>query len=277
MNEKRRNANLVTGVVLVSFLLLMLIVSFFYLPYPPNKMDSVNTLAMPSMQHLLGTDNFGRDILSRIMKGSQMAFGIGFGAVLTGMVVGVILGAVAGYFGGWIDEIVMRLMDAKMAFPGVILALVLITVFGNGIGNMILALGIMSIPRFCRMTRTGFMQIKEMEYIKAAKSRGISDLRIMIFHILPNISSSLLVTFTLGISSAILSEAGLSFLGLGIQPPHPSWGRMLFEAQSYLLTNPMYAVIPGVMITILVLGFNLLGDGLRDYLDHRMPQREEEA
>ncbi len=277
MNEKRKNANLVTGAVLVSFLLLMLIVSFFYLPYPPNKMDSANTLAMPSVQHLLGTDNFGRDILSRIMKGSQMAFGIGFGAVLMGMVVGVILGAVAGYFGGWIDEIVMRLMDAKMAFPGVILALVLITVFGNGIGNMILALGIMSIPRFCRMTRTGFMQIKEMEYIKAAKSRGISDLRIMIFHILPNISSSLLVTFTLGISSAILSEAGLSFLGLGIQPPHPSWGRMLFEAQSYLLTNPMYAVIPGAMITILVLGFNLLGDGLRDYLDHCMSQREEEA
>lgn len=277
MRETCKNKNLITGAVLVFFLLLMLIISFFYLPYPPNEMDSVNTLAMPSMQHLLGTDNFGRDILSRIMKGSQMAFGIGFGAVIIGMTIGVILGAVAGYFGGWIDEIVMRFMDAKMAFPGVILALVLITVFGNGIGNMILALGIMSIPRFCRMTRTGFMQVKEMEYIKAAKSRGISDFRIMIFHILPNISSSLLVTFTLGISSAILSEAGLSFLGLGIQPPHPSWGRMLFEAQSYLLTDPLYALIPGIMITILVLGFNLLGDGLRDYLDHRMPQREEEA
>lgn len=277
MRETCKNKNLITGAVLVLFLLLMLIISFFYLPYPPNEMDSVNTLTMPSMQHLLGTDNFGRDILSRIMKGSQMAFGIGFGAVIIGMTIGVILGAVAGYFGGWIDEIVMRFMDAKMAFPGVILALVLITVFGNGIGNMILALGIMSIPRFCRMTRTGFMQVKEMEYIKAAKSRGISDFRIMIFHILPNISSSLLVTFTLGISSAILSEAGLSFLGLGIQPPHPSWGRMLFEAQSYLLTDPLYALIPGIMITILVLGFNLLGDGLRDYLDHRMPQREEEA
>lgn len=277
MRETCKNKNLITGAVLVLFLLLMLIISFFYLPYPPNEMDSVNTLAMPSMQHLLGTDNFGRDILSRIMKGSQMAFGIGFGAVIIGMTIGVILGAAAGYFGGWIDEIVMRFMDAKMAFPGVILALVLITVFGNGIGNMILALGIMSIPRFCRMTRTGFMQVKEMEYIKAAKSRGISDFRIMIFHILPNISSSLLVTFTLGISSAILSEAGLSFLGLGIQPPHPSWGRMLFEAQSYLLTDPLYALIPGIMITILVLGFNLLGDGLRDYLDHRMPQREEEA
>ncbi len=277
MRKKQKNKNLVIGIVLVSFLLLLLIVSFFYLPYPPNKMDSANTLAMPSREHLLGTDNFGRDILSRIMKGSWLAFGIGFGAVTIGMVIGVVLGAIAGYFGGWMDEIVMRLMDAKMAFPGVILALVMITVFGNGIGNMILALGIMAIPRFCRITRTGFMQVKEMEYIKAAKSRGISDFRIMVFHIMPNISSSLLVTFTLGISSAILSEAGLSFLGLGIQPPHPSWGRMLFEAQSYLLTDPLYAVIPGIMITILVLGFNLLGDGLRDYLDHRMPQREEKA
>lgn len=277
MRKKQINKNLVVGSLLISFLLLLLVVSFFYLPYPPNQMDSVNTLAMPSREHLLGTDNFGRDILSRIMKGSWMAFGIGFGAVMIGMVIGVLLGAIAGYFGGWIDEIVMRFMDAKMAFPGVILALVLITVFGNGIGNMILALGIMAIPRFCRITRTGFMQGKEMEYIKAAKSRGISDFRIMVFHIMPNISSSLLVTFTLGISSAILSEAGLSFLGLGIQPPHPSWGRMLFEAQSYLLIDPLYAVTPGIMITILVLGFNLLGDGLRDELDHRMPQREEQA
>lgn len=277
MRIKKKNKNLIIGMILVGFLFLLLLISFFYLPYPPNQMDSANVLAMPSKQHLLGTDNFGRDILSRVMKGSWMAFGIGFGAVLIGMIIGVCSGAIAGYFGGWIDEIVMRLMDAKMSFPGVILALVMITVFGNSIGNMIVALGIMAIPRFCRITRTGFMQIKELDYIKAAKSRGISDFRIMVFHILPNLSSSLLVTFTLGISSAILSEAGLSFLGLGIQPPHPSWGRMLYEAQSYLLTDPLYAIIPGVMITILVLGFNLLGDGLRDNLDHRMPQREEKS
>lgn len=276
MKKYWKNRSFRLGMTMVSFLLLILLVSLFYLPYPPDEMDTANALAGPSMQHLLGTDNFGRDILSRIMKGSQTAFLVGIGAVSIGMFFGVLLGGLAGYFGGWIDEAVMRLVDAKMAFPGVILALVLITVFGNGIGNMILALGIMSIPRFCRMTRSGFMQVKEMEYIKAAKSRGVSSLRIMVCHILPNITSSLLVTLTLGFSSAVLSEAGLSFLGLGIQPPASSWGRMLFEAQSYLLLDPLYAVIPGVMITIMVLGFNMLGDGLRDILDNRTQQEVEQ-
>lgn len=270
MKKYLKNKNFCIGAVLVTLLLLILLVSFFYTPYPPNEMDTVNTLAAPSAEHLLGTDNFGRDILSRIMKGSQMAFLVGFGAVAIGMIVGVILGALAGYFGGWLDEAVMRLMDTKMAFPGVILALVLIAVFGSGMLNLIIALGIMSIPRFCRITRSGFMQIKEMEYIKAAKSRGASSLRIMVLHILPNISSSLIVTATLGFSSAVLSEAGLSYLGLGTPPPAPSWGRMLFEAQAFLLIDPLYAIIPGVMITIMVLGFNLLGDGLRDITDKRM-------
>lgn len=271
-----KNKNFCIGAVLLGFLLLMLVISFIYLPYPPDEIDSANILVKPSAEHLLGTDNFGRDILSRIMKGSQTAFGVGLGAVLIGLIAGVLLGAVAGYRGGITDEIIMRIMDAKMAFPGIILALVLITVFGNGIGNMILALGIMAIPRFCRITRSGFMQIKEMDYVKAARTRGISGIRIMIFHILPNISSSLLVTLTLGFSSAVLSEAGLSFLGLGIQPPAASWGRMLLEAQSYLLTDPFFAVVPGMMITIMVLGFNLLGDGLRDLLDHETREMEED-
>ena len=263
------------GIILISFLLIMFVISFFYLPYPPDAMDSAHIFDPPSMAHWLGTDNFGRDILSRIMKGSQTAFAVGSGAVAIGLVVGVILGSLAGYFGGWIDEAVMRLMDAKMAIPGVILALALITVFGNKVSNMILALGIMSIPRFCRMTRSGFMQVKQMDYIKAAKSRGVSSLRIMVFHILPNISSQLIVTLTLGFSSAILSEAGLSFIGLGIQPPTSSWGRMLLEAQDFIFTQPHYAFIPGIMITVLVLGFNLLGDGLRDVLDHHSSGRED--
>lgn len=275
MREYFRNRNFRTGFVLVTFLLAILAISFIYLPYNPDEMDTANMLAGPSFSHLLGTDNFGRDILSRIMKGSQTAFGVGLGAVLIGMTAGVLLGALAGYCGGIADEIIMRIMDAKMAFPGVILALVLITVFGNGTGNMILALGIMAIPKFCRITRSGFMQIKEMDYIKAARTRGISTWRIMIFHILPNISSSLLVTMTLGFSSAVLSEAGLSFLGLGIQPPTASWGRMLLEAQTYMISDPFYALVPGVMITIMVLGFNLLGDGLRDILDHETARMED--
>ena len=276
MSSYFKNKNFRIGTILLGILLLMLLISFIYLPYPPNEMDSSMLLQTPSAEHIFGTDNFGRDILSRVMKGSQTAFGVGLGAVSIGMIFGVLLGALAGYFGGLTDEIIMRIMDAKMAFPGVILALVIITVFGNGIGNMIIALGIMAIPKFCRITRSGFMQIKEMDYIKAARTRGISTFRIMVFHMLPNISSSLLVTLTLGFSSAVLSEAGLSFLGLGIQPPASSWGRMLLEAQPYLLVDPLYAVIPGVMITMMVLGFNLLGDGLRDILDHRTEEMEEE-
>lgn len=269
MKKYLKNANFCAGLVLVLLLVFMVLVSLVYTPYPPNEMDTAHTLEAPSAAHLLGTDNFGRDILSRVMKGSQAAFTVGLGAVAIGMTLGVVLGALAGYFGGWMDEVVMRLVDTKMAFPGVILALVLITVFGSGMGNLVLALGLMAVPRFCRMTRSGFMREKELDYVKAAKSRGASALRIMVLHILPNISSSLIVTATLGFSSAVLSEAGLSYLGLGTQPPAPSWGRMLFEAQSYLLLDPLYAFIPGIVITMLVLGFNLLGDGLRDITDNR--------
>lgn len=265
----RNNKNFMIGFGMVAFLGLLLLLSFIYLPYDPNEMDTLNSFQGPSAAHLLGTDNFGRDIFSRIVKGSQTAFLVGFTAVAIGMAVGVILGAAAGYFQGWIDRIIMLIMDAKMAFPGVILALVFITIFGSGILNTAAALGIMAIPRFCRMTRSGFMQIKEMDYIKAARTRGASNIRIMFIHILPNVVSSLIVMASLGFSSAVLSEAGLSYLGLGIQPPDASWGKMLFEAQGYLLTNPWYAVVPGIMITIMVLGFNLLGDGIRDVTDCR--------
>lgn len=262
-----RNTNFKVGAVLLCVLLTILLVSLVYIPYDPNEMNTQAKFQLPSFNHLLGTDNFGRDIFSRIMKGSQIVFLVGFSSVAIGLTVGLLLGAVSGYLGGIVDEIIMRIMDAQMAFPGIILALVLITVFGAGSINTAVALGITSIPRFCRITRAGFMQIKELDYIKAAKSRGASALRLMVHHILPNMLSPLMVTATLVFATAVLSEAGLSYLGLGIQPPHPSWGKMLFEAQSYLLTNPWYAFIPGCMITIMVLGFNLFGDGLRDITD----------
>lgn len=252
---------------MVVFLLILLVISFFYTPYDPNEMNTSESFYYPSFHHLFGTDNFGRDIFSRVLRGSQVAFFVGFFAVALGLIAGFLFGALAGYFGGAADEIIMRLTDAQMAFPGVILALVLIAIFGTGLTNTALALGIMSIPRFCRITRAGFMQIKEMDYIKAAKARGVSSFRLIFRHILPNITSSLVVTATLGFSSAVLSEAGLSYLGLGIQPPDPSWGKMLYEAQSFLLTQSWYAFIPGIMITLMVLGFNLLGDGLRDITD----------
>lgn len=264
MKKYFRNTSFRIGCAILAVLLSLLLMSFVYLPYDPYEMDLSNKFLKPSLTHWLGTDNFGRDIFSRILKGSQTVFFVGFTAVSAGLVAGLLLGATAGYFGGAADEIIMRFIDAQMAFPGMIIALVLITVFGAGTLNTALALGVMSLPRFCRMTRSGFMQIKELDYIKAARIRGASHLRIVILHIFPNIKTNLLVTASLALSGSVLSEAGLSYLGLGIAPPEPSWGKMLFEAQNYILTQPWYAVIPGCVITLLALGFNLLGDGIRD-------------
>lgn len=269
MKKYFKNKNFKVGFVLVSIVVLIFCVSLFYTPHDPNLMNTAEKFKQPCSQYLLGTDDFGRDILSRLMKGSQTAFFVGVVAVCFGLILGVFVGALAGYFGGWVDEIVMRIIDAQMAFPGIILALIFITIFGSSPINVALALGIMGTPKFCRITRSEFLQIKEMDYIKAAKSRGASTFRIMFIHILPNITSSLIVTSSLGFSSAVLSEAGLSYLGLGIVPPDPSWGKMLYESQGYLLTNPWYAIMPGIMITIMVLGFNLLGDGIRDVNEGR--------
>lgn len=268
--KRNKNSNLTAGAILVGIFLVLLLISLLYTPYDPNKMNTAAKFQLPSFEHLLGTDNFGRDILSRVMVGSQTVFVVGLTAVFIGLTAGVILGAASGYLGSAMDEVIMRLTDAQMAFPGVILALVLITVMGPGGMSTALALGITAIPRFCRITRAGFIQIKELDYIKAAKSRGASGLRLIMRHILPNMLSPLIVTATLAFSTAILAEAGLSYLGLGIQPPQPSWGKMLFESQAYLLTHPWYAVIPGAMITLTVLGLNLLGDGLRDITDTKM-------
>ena len=252
------------GFIILAVLLGMLLLSFVFLPFDPNEMDILNKFQTPSPIHPLGTDNFGRDIFSRILKGSQPVFFVGFIAVFTGFCIGSVLGAVAGYFGGVADEAIMRVIDAQMAFPGIITALVIITVFGTSTLHTAIALGIMSVPRFCRMTRSGFMQAKEMDYIKAAMSRGASHLRIIALHIYPNIATQIIVTASLAFSGSVLAEAGLSYLGLGIAPPAPSWGKMLYEAQSFLLTQPWYAMMPGSVITLLALGFKLHGDGVRD-------------
>lgn len=227
-------------------------------------MDSSNTFAIPNSHNILGTDNFGRDIYSRILEGSKTTFFIGTSAVAFGLIVGVLLGALCGYFGGIVDIIIMRVIDAMMAFPGVILALVFVTVFERSILNISIALGIMAVPRFCRVVRSEFMQIMQLDYIKACKCKGCSHARIIFIHILPNILSSLIVTISLSFSSAVMAESALSYLGLGVQPPYPSWGKMLQESQSFFLTNPSYSIVPGVMITLIVLGFNLLGDGIQD-------------
>lgn len=264
-----KNFNLWIGSIIVTFLLFILVLSLFYLPHDVNEMNVSHRLFKPSSTNWLGTDNFGRDILSRIMEGSQTAFLVGFFSVAIGLFGGLVIGSISGYFGGWIDEILMRFIDSLMAFPGILLALILVTIFQPNLSNTIIAIGILSIPSFARVIRSGFLKIKEADFVRAARNFGASHFRIITLYILPNTFSSIIVTATLSFSTAILVEAALSYLGLGVQPPEPSWGRMLNEAQGFASKAPWFTLAPGVMITLTVLGFNLLGDGIRDLQDSR--------
>ena len=263
-----RNKNFILGSCMVGLMVLIMVVGFFYMPYDPDVMDTEHELQFFSAAHPLGTDQFGRDILSRIMEGTRVSFLVGALTVVFGLLVGGAVGAVAGYYGGKIDEVIMKLIDTQMAFPGVLLALMLIAVFGNSLQNLIFALGIMSIPRFARITRSGFINYRDAEFIKAARSRGAGDGRIIFLHILPNIVPELIVTSSLGFAGAVMSEAGLSYLGLGIQPPTPSFGKMLSEAQAEILQAGWYVLVPAAAITLLVMGFNLIGDALQEVTQH---------
>lgn len=263
-----RNKNFILGSCMVGLMVLIMVVGFFYMPYDPDVMDTEHELQFFSAAHPLGTDQFGRDILSRIMEGTRVSFLVGALTVVFGLLVGGAVGAVAGYYGGKIDEVIMKLIDTQMAFPGVLLALMLIAVFGNSLQNLIFALGIMSIPRFARITRSGFIKYRDAEFIKAARSRGAGDGRIIFLHILPNIVPELIVTSSLGFAGAVMSEAGLSYLGLGIQPPTPSFGKMLSEAQGEILQAGWYVLVPAAAITLLVMGFNLIGDALQEVTQH---------
>lgn len=266
---RKRSINFYIGGILAAFLVLMFLISFIYVPHETNQMNVAKRLAAPDSSYLLGTDNFGRDILSRIMKGSQTAFFVGASAVAIGLAGGILIGTAAGYLGYWTDELLMRLMDAILSFPGIIFALILVTVFKPGIYQTVVAIGVLSIPGFARIVRASVLEMKEAEFVKAAKGFGASHFRILSRYIFPNILSSIIVAATLSFSTAILIEAALSYLGLGVQPPHPSWGRMLSEAQGFLQQAPWFAITPGLFITLLVLGFNLLGDGIRDVRDVR--------
>lgn len=262
------NKNFIIGLCMVGLMVLVMVVGFFYMPYDPDAMDTENELQFFSAAHPLGTDQFGRDVLSRIMQGARVSFLVGALTVVFGLVVGGAVGAVAGYYGGKVDEVIMKLIDTQMAFPGVLLALMLIAVFGNSIQNLILALGVMSIPRFARITRSGSIKYRDAEFIRAARSRGAGDGRIIFRHILPNIVPELIVTSSLGFAGAVMSEAGLSYLGLGIQPPTPSFGKMLSEAQGEILQAGWYVLVPAAAITLLVMGFNLIGDALQEVTQH---------
>lgn len=264
-----KNINLAIGLLLLLTFFSLMIVSFFYTPYDVNTMNVANKLQSPSSKHWFGTDEFGRDIFSRVMKGTQTAFFVGTVAVTIGLVFGTLIGGVAGYVGGWVDEIIMRVMDALMAFPGIILALMLVAVFGPGMVNTSIALGLIAIPSIARIARSGFIQQKEFEYVLSAKLIGVNPFKIMFQHILPNVASPLIVAGSISFAMAMLAEAGLSYLGLGVQPPDPSWGRMLRDSQSYLMSAPWYTYSPGIAITLMVLGFYMLSNAIRDIMDPR--------
>ncbi len=254
-------------------LIITAFLSIFWTPWDPIKQNLTTRHNMPSWEHLLGTDQFGRDIFSLIMAGAQNSITVGLVSVSIGMTFGVALGLFASTKRGWIEEVIMRACDFMYAFPAILLAIMLVATIGQGAINAIVAIGIFSIPVFARLTRGAANAIWSREYVLAARSAGKGALRITIEHVLPNILSVIIVQATIQFALAILAEAALSFLGLGAQPPTPSWGRMLSEARSMIYINPMLAVYPGVAIAISVLGLNLLGDGLRDVVDPRLARK----
>lgn len=263
--KTNKNLTLYIGLTLVTILFVMMVVSLFWTPYPPNEMHTSDRLVGPSLQYLFGTDNFGRDIFSRVMEASQTAFLIGVSTLAIALTGGLIIGGISGYFGGVIDEILMRIIDALLAIPGLLLAIMLITIFHTGLWNTVLAIGVMGIPTFARIIRSGFLQIKNNDYVISSRLKGATHIWLIQKHILPNVMTPIIVVSTLFFSGAILAESALSYLGLGVQAPDASWGRMINEARPYLSSAPWYILITGGFIIMLVLGFNLVGDGLRHH------------
>jgi peptide/nickel transport system permease protein len=237
------------------------------LPYDPNSSDMSKSFIAPNSQHWFGTDQLGRDIFSRVLDGTKISLSVGIAAVAISMTIGVVFGSIAGYRGGKTDTIIMRVMDMMLAIPSILLAIAFMAALGKGIGKAVIAIGLVSIPEYARITRGSILSAKENDYVQAARVIGNNDYRVIFKHILPNIVSSIVVRATLGISSAILDTAALGFLGLGVQPPYAEWGDMLGRARGFIFSAPYTLIFPGVAITITVLAFNLFGDGLRDALD----------
>lgn len=262
--------NLVVGGLLTGAMAGMAVLSLAWTPYSPTAMDFLHKLAPPSLAHPMGTDPFGRDMLSMIMAGASATLAVALIAVTLGAGIGVPLGALAAERGGWVDALTMRTADLVFAFPALLTAVMITALAGPGAGNAMLAIGIFNIPVFARVTRGAVLQTRELEYVQAARAVGRTEIGVMLRHVLPNIFAVLVVQATIQFALAIIADAGLSYVGLGTQPPFPSWGRMLNDAQTFIWRAPLLAVFPGAAITLAVLGLNLLGDGLQDWLDPRL-------
>jgi peptide/nickel transport system permease protein len=265
----RLSASVAVGGGLAALVVLVAVLAPVLAPDNPYTMNIINSFAPPSPAHLLGTDNFGRDLLSRLIYGSQESLLVGGVAVAISIAIGVPLGLVSGYYRTWVDTAVMRLADVFLAFPAILMAIALVAILGPSTVNAMIAIGLVSWPAYARVVRASVLAVREEPFVEAARAAGGTDGRILGRHVLPNVLSPVLVMATLGIGSAIVAEASLSFLGLGAQPPTPSWGATLFTGLQYIGQDANLSTFPGLCIFITVLGFNLLGDGLRDMLDPR--------
>ncbi len=267
-----------SGLIGIIIVVAYVLITVFYLlgksPYPAAEQHVIDRLQAPSSKYLLGTDLFGRDLASRIMEGAKNSLYVAFGSVALSAFVGILLGVISGFVGGILDNLIMRTMDVFFAFPALLLALLVITVLGPGLNNAVLAIAIVYTPIFARVARGPVLAVKEMDFVQAGRGLGASNLRLILKYILPNILAPLIVQISLALSWSLLTEASLSFLGLGVQPPAASWGVMLSESRGLAERAPWLMIFPGIAISLGVLGFNLLGDGLRDVLDPRMRARK---
>ena len=266
--KKKRQQNIshnyATGLAITIVMFVLILIGMLWTPYDPDTMQGSLKLQGPSLLHWFGTDQFGRDVLSRVLSGAGSTLLIALGTIIIGGGVGIIIGAATGYFRGWFDEALMRINDAVAAFPSVLLALVIISIAGTGKYKVMIALGIAFIPSFARVVRGEYMRLREADYVISAKLIGVKTPRILFVHILPNILPALLSAIAIGFNNAVLAEAGLSYLGIGVQPPDASLGRMLSESQTYLASGPWCAIFPGLFLVLLVLGVGLLGEGILD-------------
>ncbi|MCR4751010.1 MAG: ABC transporter permease [Eubacterium sp.] len=261
--KRRMNKYLVAGLIITGIILVITLVGVFWTPYSPTAMK-YGKFQAPTLAHLFGTDNFGRDIFSRVLKGTGTTLTIALATVAIGAVIGTIVGAVTGYFGGLVDDVLMRLNDALTAFPSILLALLIISIVGPGNKyNVVIALGLVFIPSFARVTRTQFAGLRDVNYVTSARLMGAGSGRILLVHLLPNIMRVLLPAITIGFNNAVLAEASMSFLGIGVTPPDASLGYMLSEAQGMLKAGPWYAICTGLTIVLLVFGVGLIGEGLQ--------------
>lgn len=262
--KKHKNWTLRIGACLTTVLVLLIIIGTFWTPYDPEAMSGADKSLAPCAAHWFGTDNFGRDLFSRVLDGAGTTLFIALCTVLIGVVFGTLVGSFTGYFGGWLDEILMRVNDAIAAFPSILLALVCVSIFGSGKYKIIIVLGILFIPSFARIVRGEFAKERTKDYVQNARIMGAGPLRVMFAHILPNVRNVLMSSIAIGFNNAVLAEASMSFLSMGVQPPDASLGRMLSEAQGSLFTMPWYAICTGAVLVLLILGFTMLGQGLQE-------------